>query len=293
MLKANKLSFITCLFLSICTLAACTVEPPDPVSEPPVTQYITRGKILVKGLAACGFCHGTSTDPRALLSGGQVMQDTYGEVTVPNITPAESAIKNWTTIDIIKLFRSGQRPDETFISRDLHAGMEWMSDDDILSVVSYIKNVPAVENDIGRRSLSSLERNTTGFFETEKEVKGYVPDIEKSYQLEYGQYLADHVARCGTCHNTPATLLEEEKYLAGGAIIKNSNGEKTAPNISQSETAGIGSWSEEEIADYLRIGSIPGGREVDKGFCPVEFYMNALPEDIISLAKYLKSVPAA
>ena len=273
--------------------AACSSEAPDPVSEPPPVQYIERGKTLVNGLAACGFCHGAENSPGSKLSGGQVMYDTFGEVKVPNITPLESALKNWTTLQLLKFFRSFQRPDESSISNDMHSGMEWISDDDALAIISYLKNIAPVENDVGRRSLSVIDRNTSGFFESDKEVKGYVPDLDKSYQLEYGQYLVDHVARCTACHNTPATVLDDEVYLAGGAGIKNSKGEKISPNITQSQTAGIGSWSEEEIAEYLRSGNEPGGKEVDSDFCPVQFYKNALPEDIISIAKYLKSLPAA
>jgi cytochrome c553 len=290
-LHASRIAVFTALLAS--SLFSCAETPPDPVSEPPPSLYVEQGKTLVKGLAACGFCHGASNNPEADLSGGQLLYDSYGAVTVPNITPSEGAIGNWSTFQIMKLIRSGKRPDESLISTDLHEGFEWMSDEDLLSVISYIKNIPAVEKKVERRSISALDRNTTGFFKSEKVVTGYVPEIDKSYQLEYGQYLVDNVARCGVCHNTKSTVLSEERYLAGGTVFKSSNGEKVAPNITQAENAGIGSWSEEEIVEYLKTGEGPGGKTSDTSFCPVEFYKNALPEDQVSIAKYLKSVPAA
>ena len=276
-------------FIAIFFLTACSSEPPTPVSEPPAVHYIEQGRNLAKGLAACGFCHGSTSSTSALLSGGQKLYDLYGEVTAPNITPAGSGLKDWTTADIMSLFRTGERPDGRRISGELHSGFEWMSDADLLAIISYLKNIPAIENNVQRRSLSRFSRSTTGFFQSEKEVTGHVPEIEKIYLLEFGQYLTDHVARCASCHNTPSTLFSEEKYLAGGKMIRNSNGEKVAPNITQAEISGIGSWSEEEIHDFLLSGETPDGRSVDAQFCPVEYFAQALPEDLVALARYLKS----
>ena len=226
-----------------------------------------------------------------MLSGGQILYDQYGELNAPNITPSETGIKNWDTMELLQFFRTGIRPDESTISPQMHRGMEWISDDDALAIISYLKNIPAVEKEVEHRSVSILEENTTGFFDSVRSVKGYVPEIDKSYQIEFGQYLVDHVARCGSCHNTPATIFSAELYLAGGATIKTAGGEKVAPNITQSDTNGIATWSEDQIVTYLQTGNMPGGRSVDHDYCPVDFYKNALPEDLVSLAKYLKSIP--
>lgn len=281
---------ITVLFAAF--VLGCAAEGPVPVSEPPANLYIEEGRALVKGLAACGFCHGEKSSPQAVLSGGQTLYDVYGEVKAPNITPAEGALKGWTAGDFIKLFRTGETPREDTIVTELHRGFEWMADRDILAIVSYIKNLPPIRNDVDRRSIGIIDRNTTGFFQAEKEVAGHVPVIARTFQIEYGQYLADNVARCGVCHTMPASLLSERKYLAGGKLIKNENGEKYAPNITQAQPGGIGSWSHEEIVLYLKSGAAPGGRESDSDFCPTEFYANAPEEDLIALAKYLKTVPA-
>lgn len=276
--------------LAIAFITGCTATETDPVSEPPANQYIERGRMLVKGFAACGFCHGETPDISAVLSGGRKQNDKYGDVKAPNITPANSGVREWTTMDYLHLFRTFTNRSGNRISSELHRGFEWLSDSDIFAIVSYLKNLPPVENEVDRRSVSFVERNTVGVMEADREVSGHVPDIDKSYQLEYGEYIVNQVARCGSCHNTPPTLFDSEKYLSGGNIIKNEFGEKLAPNITTSEDLGIGSWSEDEIVEYLQTGVGPGNRESDSNFCPTGFYRNGLPEDLISVAKYLKSV---
>lgn len=279
--------FIFAVFLSS---LGCSSEDPIPLSEPPIQSHVEHGRILVKGLAACGFCHGEKISSEAILSGGREIYDKYGTVNAPNITPAKSGISKWSTLDLIKLFRRGVAPSGERITTELHKGMEWMSDNDLLSIASYIKNIPPIENEVDRRAVGFISRNTTGFLESEGGVTGFVPEIEKSYQVEYGEYLVKHVARCGTCHSQPATLFSSEKYLAGGRLIKNSQGEKLAPNITSSEQLGIGSWSEEDIVNYLQTGKGPGNRVSDPDYCPVGFYSNSPKQDLIALAKYLKSV---
>lgn len=278
------------LIIAVICLAACSVEPPDPVADPPSHQYVEKGRRLAKGLAACGFCHSADGEPQSLLSGGRLMRDGYGDFEVPNISPAANALKDWSTLDIINLMRSGIRPDGDRISGELHSGFEWMSDADLLAIISYLKSIPPVKNDFESRTIGMLARNTIGFFEGESRVSGYVPEIDKADQLAYGQYIANHLARCGVCHDTPATVFESVVPLGGGRMIRIADEAKVAPNISQARNSGIGNWSEEQIVSFLQSGETPSGKSVDQDFCPVGFYANALPEDLVSLAKYLKSI---
>ncbi|MCO6432016.1 MAG: hypothetical protein J5J00_14245 [Deltaproteobacteria bacterium] len=260
------------------------------MSEPAPVLYIERGRELAQGLAACGFCHGQTADAQSPLSGGRIQHDAYGEVAAPNITPHSSGIATIKTMELMQIFRAGIAPDERRLSRAVHKGFEWLSDNDLLAIIAFLKFQPPVANEVEKREVGFIERNTAGFLESTFEVTGFVPEIEKSYPVEYGKYLLDHVARCGSCHNTPATLITDEAYLSGGALIKIESGEKIAPNITTSNDAGIGSWSEDDIVHYLQSGETPEGRVSDAKFCPVDFYRNASPEDLVSIAKYLKTV---
>jgi hypothetical protein len=165
-----------------------------------------------------------------------------------------------------------------------------MSDGDLRAIISYIQALPAVENEVRGRELSFVTRNTTGLFESSRQVAGFIPAIDKKYEDPYGRYLVDHVARCGSCHNTPSTLLVAEKYLLGGALVKTEKGDKAAPAIDQDDDGGIGRWSKEDIVAYLKTGYTPDNRLIDPAYCPTNFYANASDEDLTLIAKYLKSV---
>jgi hypothetical protein len=220
------------------------------------------------------------------------MRDKYGAVRGPNITLAKSGIGDWSEVALKKALRSSVRPDGAEFSAERHRGFEWLSDTDVAAITVYLRSLPAVENEVDKRSLSFLDRNTTGFFDSRVEVRGVIPAISPTFKAEFGQYLTDHVARCGSCHSKPGGIFSSEEYLAGGQEISFDGEEKLAPNITSSSSAGIGTWSEQALKDFLRSGRTPNGREVDSRFCPVQFYARAPQAQIESVVAYLRSVPA-
>ena len=272
-------------------LCGCSSEPRERLGDPVGEQYIGRGRSLARGLAACGFCHGQSPDPASLLVGGRACYDKYGEVKAANLTADSSGIGSWNTGDIMTAVRSSLGPDGRQLSKDVHAGFEWMSDEDLLSIIAYLKVLPPVVNEVERRDVPFWERNTTGFSESHDEIKGFVPSIDPSFRGEYGQYLVEHVARCGVCHNRRGGLIDSSEYLGGGELIKTDQGEKYAPAINASPADGLGDWSQGDIVRYLKSGETPDGRSSDPNFCPWNFYKNAGDQDLTAMAAYLKSLP--
>jgi len=277
--------------LLLALLAGCSADAPDQIPAPVDEATLARGAHLVRGLAACGVCHGEKPDPDAPLSGGRTHGDMYGRVAAANITPARSGIGEWSAAEVIRAVRGSINRRDERLSSASHRGYEWMSDEDLLSVVAWVRALPPVENEVPRRTLSFIERNTTGFFDVKREVRGYVPAIDPSWRLEYGRYLTDHVARCGSCHNSPGGLLKEAEYLMGGDTIEMDGEEKIAPAITNSRGDGLGAWSEEQIVHYLKSGQLPSGPVTDARFCPTGFYRNAAPAELRAIAAYLKSLP--
>ena len=281
---------LTLFILMTFVLGACSSDDIPPPPLPGSGASVGRGAQLAEGLAACGFCHSLQGKPGAALSGGRVMSDTFGDVAGPNITIAPTGIGTWSETDIRNLMRANKRPDGTYLYSRFHKGNEWMSDADLTALIMYLRSVPAVDNTVERRDISWLERNTTGFFTSAAEVKGYVPQIAPRFRVQYGEYLTNSVAACDRCHATPGGTFGSDEPLTGGAEIPFDGETKVAPNISQSKIAGIGNWSEVELARYLRTGVTASGREVDKRFCPVEFYQRATPEEIDAVVAYLRSL---
>jgi len=282
------------VFLALLFTIGCGT--PDPILPPPpsveLERAALRGAQLVDGMGACGFCHSMDGLTSSPLSGGRLMSDGYGEVHGPNITRSATGIGDWTEADLRRALRSNIRPDGSEISSQPHRGFEWLADVDVTAITAYLRTLPPIEHQVASRRISLLERNTTGLLEARVEVKGYIPAIGPQFRAEYGQHLTDHVARCGSCHTKPGGWIASEEYLAGGREISFDGKYKIAPNITTSKISGIGSWSEVALEQYLRSGRTAAGREVDSGFCPVQFYAKAPQEQIEAVVAYLRSVPA-
>lgn len=280
-------------FLSvIIALTACSSPPkPAPILPPASPELIEKGKYLVKTLAACGFCHGEKSDPNAMLTGGRVVWDKYGEIQAPNITPSAEGIGLFSPQDTIAALRASIAPGDRKFSPEFHSGYEWMSDQDVVAIAGYLQTLPALRNAVPKRDVGFIARNTTGLFERRvDEVPQFVPPIAKTHELAYGKYLLDNVARCGSCHHTHDNFFSEARYLGGGEVVTVAGVKKVAPNITGSEVYGLGRWSDSDIVRFFRSGISPDKRRVDPDFCPVRFYSKADDTDLYAIARFLKSV---
>ncbi len=261
------------------------------LGNPVGPAYTKRGKELVEGLAACGFCHGAKASPDSRLSGGQELSDRYGTIIAPNLTPGTGGLRGWDTDALIRVVRSSIGIKEEEQSREHHRGYEWMSDEDLLSIIAYIQALPPVKTDYERRELNFYDRNILGFSEGWRDIGGYVPALKPASGPEYGKYLVDHVARCGRCHSGPEGLFSSAEYLGGGQLIQYPDGREVyATNITQSEMDGLVTWSVQDITSFLKTGRRPDGSRIETANCPIEFYSRASADDLQAIAVYLKTV---
>lgn len=138
------------------------VEPrqlnvPVPPFEPPAapatapTEGVARGEYLVKAIADCSGCHTPSDaegnpDMSKYLAGGPV----EGEISANITSDTETGIGNWTAEQIAELLKTGQRPDGSSVSglmlQVVQGGFTNLTDADRLAIASFIKTVPAVNN---------------------------------------------------------------------------------------------------------------------------------------------------
>jgi mono/diheme cytochrome c family protein len=260
---------------------------PVPASE----SAVTRGQYLAEGFAACSFCHGSSPQPGSPLSGGRVMYDQYGQIEVPNISPHKSGVGKWKADELFGVMRSGKDPEGKTNYSDLHAGYQWLSDTDTLSLVAYVSRQQPVDNEVDRRSVSLVKRNTLGITKRgPKEVRGFVPEVEVSNELQHGKYIVQHVARCGVCHDGKPGFFGGRTPLEGGREVRLDIGAKVAPNIRGRDRRGLLRWSEDAVVTFLDSGKTASGKRVDSRFCPVEFYKNGSDSDKQAIAVYVKSL---
>lgn len=272
-------------------ILSCSRVPRDPVQLPTDDAVTQRGEQLVRGLASCGFCHGQTRHPDAPLQGGLPWHDRYGEVRAPNITPdRETGIGSLPPAALTQLLRGGGAADERPISLDVHRGYEWMADDDLTAIMTYLRSLPPAFRRVERRERGFYSRNIEGFFESPHEVRGYVPETPRRSTVEYGKYLVDNVARCGQCHNSPEGIFSEEDYLMGGKEIRVDGATKVAPRLKGPGWRGVGGWTEDDILVFFRRGVNPSGKRIDSRFCPIGFYRQASDEDLLAISSFLRSL---
>lgn len=110
-----------------------------------------------------------------------------------------------------------------------------------------------------------------------------------------GQYLVEGLGHCSTCH-TPRGVALQEKALTdadGSAFLSGGVVEGwLAKNLRGDATDGLGSWSKEDIATFLKSGR-NGHSAAFGGMAQVveESTQHLTDDDLNAIAVYLKSLP--
>lgn len=206
------------------------LEPVAVVDPAQKAALVERGRYLATGLAACGSCHGVdSTQPETPLAGGRKMADRFGDLVAPNITPdRETGIGAWNVPEVVRAIRSSIDREGRPLSIDLHSGYRWLSDEDSRAIAVYLLAQQPLANQVERRRLGGVERNRLGLFSQHSEVPGYVPaprvkgkgGVREATKVEYGRYLASHVARCESCHTGGGGVISGVVPFAGSSGVK-------------------------------------------------------------------------
>lgn len=222
---------------------------------------LDRGKYLATA-GDCQACHRTSKDAEKLpLSGGYVIDSPMGAIISSNITPSRQyGIGNYTEAQFASALRDGVRAD----GANLYPAMPYtayrgLSDADIHALYAYFMGaVQPVDEPVPATRLAFpfnqrwLMKGWNLLFLHAQPAPSQ-PTAEDP--LARGRYLVDTLGHCGSCHSPRNVLMAESasQYLGGGSV-----GGWYAPNITSDAVSGIGSWSQDELAQYLRSGHADG-----------------------------------
>ena len=99
-------------------------------------------------------------------------------------------------------------------------------------------------------------------------------------------------AGCAACHTAPDSDPSDRPVLAGGRAFPSDFGRFIAPNISPDPSAGIGAWSDYDLANAIMRGVSPAGAHYYPAF-PYTTYAKADPQDIVDLIAHLRTLPAS
>ena len=215
---------------------------------------IERGRYLAV-LGDCAACH-TVPGGRPF-AGGLVLQTPFGKLVAPNITPdRETGIGNWTNDEFISAIHDGRGRGGTRLYPAMpYPAYTKMTRDDVLDLRAYLATITPVNNDVVVNQLpfplnirlAMLFWNWLNFTPGR-----YQPNSQKSPEWNRGAYIVEGAAHCGTCH-TPKTLLGGDQTSApfAGATLQG----WFAPDITADPRKGIGSWSKDDLIEYLKTGT--------------------------------------
>lgn len=262
-------------------------------------EQIARGKYIFGAAAGCA-CH-TLPKGGALNAGGRKYEGPFGIVYSSNITPdPATGIGKWTDEQTITAIRAGRRPNgERLVPVHPYPVFNGMAEQDLKDLVTYLRSVPPVNK------ATPAKKITVPMFESvflpawlatfaSRETP---PSAAPTAGVARGEYLVRAVSHCGECH-TPRTMTmatDNSRFLAGAPKGKGPEG-SAVPNITPDRETGLGSWTEEQIAEYLGSGNRPDGdvagglmAEVIQGSSAG--FKDLTADDRLAIAKYLKSIP--
>lgn len=275
--------------VTVATGISDAAESPDQTAA-----VIGRGEYLATA-ADCGACH-TAPDGKPF-AGGLPISTPLGTIYSTNITPsAEFGIGRYTEEQFSRALRHGIRQD----GANLYPAMPYTSyakftEDDAHALYVYFMQAVKPVDQLAPQTrlpfpmnirLSMMVWNFL-FLNT----AAYVPDAHQSAEWNRGAYLVQGAAHCSTCHTPRGFLMQEEtsRALSGAQV-----GPWYAPNITSDPISGIGSWTKEDLAAYLRTGHLSRKAQAagSMGEAVAKSFQHLTPADIDAIATYVTSVPA-
>jgi len=264
------------------------------LAGPAIAQQtaVQRGEYLARA-GDCVSCH--TANGGAPFAGGLRLDTPFGYMLAPNITPdPETGIGRWSSADFYRALHDGVNKH----GQDMYPTMPYdfytrVTRDDIDAIYAYLRTVKPVRNNVTVNHLYfpfDQRWSMAGWRELYFSEGVYRPDPARTAAWNRGAYLVEGLGHCSDCHS-PRNLLGgiEKSKDFNGAVIDG----WFALDLTSDITTGLGAWSIDEIATYLKTG-VYRGRTTTLG--PMaEVIRNSLSHltdgDLKAMAEYLKSIP--
>lgn len=260
---------------------------------------LARGKYLVEGPTNCFHCHSEHdlSVPEypiveARKGAGWVLPiPELNNIAARNITPdQETGIGTWSDDEIARAIREGVRRDGTALFPLMpYMAYAKMDDEDVKSIVVYLRTIPPVRNVVPTRSLPGpLEYlvNTMPAPITRPQ-----PSHPSATPAERGEYLVN-IAECRTCH-TPADAqglpLPGLTFAGGGLFHDPGQGMQSVFSLNVTpDASGIAHYDEALFKETLKTGRVKG--RVLSHIMPFENFKNITDEDLSDIWAYMQTI---
>jgi len=262
-------------------------------------ERLERGRSIANGLSGCIYCHtphnwSAPDTPyvEGKEGGGELLPyaGLPGRIVAPNITPdPETGAGRWTDDQLARAIREGISHD----GRALFPLMPYlhfrrMSDEDVDSVVVYLRSLPPVRNPLPPTEIifpvKYLIRNAP------EPVTVPVNEPVPSDPVKRGEQLIN-LGGCTDCHSPQVrgqTLPGMD--FAGGFALQGPWGYIAAANITPDAT-GISYYDEALFLEVMRTGKVKA--RALSPIMPIKVYKNLTDDDLKAMFAYLRTVKPA
>ncbi|HEK1692856.1 TPA: cytochrome c [Pseudomonas putida] len=262
---------------------------------------VKKGEYLARA-GDCVACH-TAKGGKPF-AGGLPMETPIGTVYSTNITPDATGIGQYSFEDFDLAVRKGVAKDgSTLYPAMPYPSYARVKDEDMRALYAYFMQgvqpvaQPNKATDIpwplSMRWPLAIWR---GVFAPE--VKAWQAPAGADPVVSRGAYLVEGLGHCGACHTPRALTMQEEalspadgkQFLAGSAPLEG----WIAKNLRGDHKDGLGSWSEEQLVQFLKTGRSDRSAVFGGMSDVVEHSMQHLSDaDLTAIARYLKTLPAS
>jgi mono/diheme cytochrome c family protein len=267
--------------------AAARAQYPDKQSF----EVIEHGRYMASA-ADCAACH---TAPGGKpLAGGGALETPFGILLAPNITPdIATGIGGWTDDEFVNAVQNGVGHGGIHLYPAMpYAYYTKLTREDVIAIRAHLDTVGPVHNLVQANQLPfpfNQREAMVGWNALYFTPGEFKPDAAKSAGWNRGAYLVEGAEHCGLCHTPKNAMGGDEKSRAmQGSVLQN----WFAPDLTGSRRLGIGDWTVDDIALYLKTGrnryDIASGPMADAITHSTSHLTDA---DLRAIAVYLKDLP--
>lgn len=250
----------------------------EPFELEQTQSLVAQGEHLAV-IRGCTDCHGGD------LGGQTVLEDPMlGTIAASNLTEGEGGVAAaYSDAELARAIRHGvDYQNRGLLIMPSHEYFI-LSNDDVQSLIAYLRSLPAVDHQVPETQLTLLARAlfVAGQLpalsaEVIDHQAAHPPAPDPAASPEYGQYLA---ASCTGCHGID---------FSGGPVPGSAPGSPEAANLTPA--GALGGWSEAGFMETLRTGNTPEGKQLDPSNMPWPATAQMTDLELQALWSYLQTV---